>query len=143
MSDKYSLSKCSGGDEMNTIATDAKFFVQEAAKPVQPGDTVKAQMNRAAEHLGYKRGYWRIKDAWYGEAGCWSAKAFEDLKRRYCAWKGRQEARAHQEADVLALRLNSLKGALNASDPDFHRNEIDQIERALRGMGREGGTMAE
>ena len=57
---------------MSSIALEARSLVRDAACPVTPGETVKAQMRRAWDNLGCWH-WWRVRAAWNGEAGCWSA----------------------------------------------------------------------
>lgn len=120
---------------MNAIAIEAQEMVREAAKPIRAGATVKEQMRDAARSLGYGRAFWRVRAAWYGEAGSWSASAFRDLQQRYSAFKRRGEARACANADVARARLVALRAALAATDEDFHREQIVALDAALAAMG--------
>lgn len=137
MSDKLSFRQCSTGEHeiMKAIAIDAESMVKEAANPVQPGETVKAQLNKAALNLGYAAGDWRVKAAWYGEAGCWGAATFRNLQERYEAWRERQERRANERASNAAAVLRSLRATLAEADPDFHREQISAIDAALLNEG--------
>lgn len=136
MRDKSSFRMRSGEQMSVAIAAEAQRIVRDAARPIEPGEGVKAQLRRAWSALG-RPPYWRVRAAWYGESGSWSAQAFEDLRARYRNWEGRQEARGRAEADTARQRLVALREALAQGDPDFHRDTIDALERALRGMGRE------
>jgi len=69
MNDRSSFRKCSEMDAMSAVALDAQRMAREAAHPVEAGETVKAQMRRSAQNLRYPVGDWRVKAAWYGEAG--------------------------------------------------------------------------
>lgn len=67
---------------MQDLAKNLQKIVLDAAKPVEPGMSIKAQINQACDNLGYKRGHWRVREAWYGEADNWRAKAvFEMIDR--------------------------------------------------------------
>ena len=146
MSERSSFRKCSEREAMNTVAAEAQRMVFEAAEP-GAGETVKAQMNTAADNLGYPRGHWRVRAAWYEEAGSWSARAFRELEERYEAWKQRRkrrdadaDRRAAGEARAHLTRLEHIRGALLQTDADFHRPEIDALQRAIELLG--GGDRA-
>ncbi|WP_237483011.1 hypothetical protein [Lichenibacterium dinghuense] len=55
------------------------------------GKTVAAQVRQAARHLGYAADDWRVREAWYGRAESWSAAALDELRRRYAAWRDRED----------------------------------------------------
>lgn len=151
MSDKPSFRICSSeGDDMTNaavtddfIAREAKKIVFNAAMPIVPGETPKAQMNRAAKALGFDLGHWRIRSAWYGEAGAWSAKAFLDLYRRWKRFEAKQERLARAEALTEATRLAALVEALDASDPDFHIPTTDCLRGQIHALGNVGRPLAE
>lgn len=63
------------------IAVEAQGIVRDAAQPISPGENIKAQMQRAWNALG-RPAFWRVRAAWHGEAGRWSAAALEDLRAR-------------------------------------------------------------
>lgn len=140
MSDKPSFRICSrqGDDMTSTIAQEARDIVLGAAEPVKPGEGVKAQMNRAARALGFAVGHWRVRAAWYGEAGCWSARAFEDLRARWKRFEAEQERKARAEALTQAVRLAALVEAMNASDPDFHSPQTDCLLSQIHALGNGG-----
>lgn len=116
---------------MSEVASLAQVMVREAAQPVPSGETVKGQLRRAARALGYRDGDWRVRSAWYGEAGAWSAAAFVDLQKRFNAWRVRHERRARAEVDANVERYRSVVAGLRAIDPDFHRDTIAALERAI------------
>lgn len=70
----------------------AKRLVQEAALPVQPGDTIARQIDRAAERLGMSNQRWRVRSAWYGEATSWPPEHVADLEARCAAYAKSREA---------------------------------------------------
>jgi hypothetical protein len=122
----------SQGSEMDTaISREGYTIVRQAALPVQPGDTVKAQINRAYVALG-RPPFWRVKAAWYGESGSWSAAAMRDLQDRYRRMLAKQ-AKATQSADYLhAARLDAAATSLESIDAEFHRNEIERYRHMAR-----------
>lgn len=114
---------------MSAIALEARALVRDAACPVMPGETVKAQMRRAWDNLG-RWHWWRVRAAWNGEAGCWSAAAFEELRRRHHAWRVTYNSRV-AAADVLAAdRAIAQAAALERIDAEFHAVTIGKL-RAL------------
>lgn len=140
MSDNQSFNICSLMEPgaMHEIAVEAQSMVFEAAHPARVGETIKAQLNRAARNLGYKAGDWRVKAAWYGEAGCWGAATFRDLERRFTEWKAtndRRERAARIEAERAASALIALRAAYASGDEDFHREQVMAIDAALAAMG--------
>lgn len=137
MSEKlsFNIRSCVEHEAMSAVALDAQSIVFAAADPVQPGETVKAQMNRAARNLGFKAGDWRVKAAWYLEAGCWSAALFRDFEERFEQWNARHERRARQHAANAIAPLLALRASYAESDPDFYREQIVALDAALAGMG--------
>jgi hypothetical protein len=125
-------------EAMSDIAYDAQCMVRDAAD-ASGGAKIKAQMNSAARNLGYAPGDWRIKAAWYGEAGAWGAAMFRDLENRYAAWKNRRNHReelARGNANKAASELLAVRDRLLAAgDEDFHREQLVAIDAALAAMG--------
>ena len=126
----------------STIAYEAQRIVREAAEPVPAGETIKGQLRRACRALGYPDGDWRIKSAWYGEADPWSAKAFEELRARYSAWKARQEAKAAVDAKTAAVLFASIADRLgDDGDARLDREMVDRLRQlASRLGGRSDGV---
>lgn len=134
--DRTSCSLCSSEeDAMNAVALDAERMVKAAALPVEPGETIKAQMNRAARNLRYPSGDWRVRAAWYREAGCWGAAAFRDLQERYAAFRSRQDARTRSKQSDAIAALSALREAYANADPEFFSDQIRAIERAFDEAG--------
>lgn len=116
------------------IAREMKAIVRFAAEPVPAGETVKGQIRRAWEALG-RPAEWRVRAAWHGEAGHWIAAAADDFRGRYDALVERrarqraireatEAARDREEAASVVARLDRLRAALSAADPDFYREDI-------------------
>lgn len=99
------------------LAHEAQALVFAAAEPLKAGETVKMQMARASKNLGLPD--WRVREAWYGGAGSWSASAMQEL-RAACA------------------RIEHVKAnALEAKDADFYRQEIDRLRALADQLGGE------
>lgn len=141
-----SFRKCSHSESeaMSAIAIDAQNMVRSAAHPVVAGETVKAQMRKAALNLRYPAGDWRVKAAWYGEAGSWGAALFRDFEERFRAWQAKQNVRANTIRSDALSSLAALRDAYASIDPEAHREQIEGIERALLAAGYQpnpvGGT---
>lgn len=136
MRDNQSFRKSSREESMSTIvAAEAQRMVRNAARPVPAGETVKGQLRRACRALGYRDGDWKIRSAWYGEAGSWSAAAFEELRSRYAAWDERNAASAQKKLDDAAQWYAALAERLEATDGEFHRETIARLLDAARQMG--------
>lgn len=141
MSDKLSFHICSQNEEepVSTLATDMQNIVFAAADP-QPGEIVKAQIRRAWASLGHPS-FWRVKAAWYGEAGSWSGTAVKDFERRDANRRQKEEA-ARGNANQAVATLVALRGQyLAAPDADFHREQVMAIDAALAAMGQGHGAM--
>lgn len=70
-------------EEPMSIAVELEKVVKAAAGEIHPGMSIKAQINAACDNLHYPRGYWRVREAWYGEAKNWRGDAIFDLLGRY------------------------------------------------------------
>lgn len=120
---------------MSAIALDAQKMVRAAAHPLEVGETIKAQQNRAALNLRYSPGDWRIKAAWYGEAGSWGAALFRDFEERFNAWKARQERQSEAARTNAAATMAALCEALSRTGEAVHREQAEAIQRALSAAG--------
>lgn len=119
----------------SSIAIEAQRIVKDAASPIPAGETIKGQLRRAARALGYQDGDWRVRAAWYGEASTWSAASFEQLRARYGLWRERQAARADAKGQKLAAVYTALATRLEATDGEFHRNDINALLALARRLG--------
>lgn len=109
-----------------SIATDAQRIVLDAAGP-SAGRTIARQMQDAARALGYRAGSWRVRAAWYCEAGAWSAAAVEDLRERYRTWREKQGRLASAEASKLASVYRSIAAQLERTDAEFHAADVASL----------------
>ena len=88
---------------MQDIAAELQDVVFKAAGPIMPGMSIKAQINAACDNLGYPRGFWRVREAWYGEANNWRGKAIFDLLGRYNLWCAKVGARRTPANDPITI----------------------------------------
>jgi hypothetical protein len=137
MRDNLSFQKCS-----ERVAEEMRRLVTAAAKPVSPGESIQAQMNKAHRHLG-RPSFWRVRAAWYGEAGTWSAAAIEEFRERYRSFRARQESAGKAEAARLVAELIRTVEALRAVDEDFHSDTIAALQRAIHEAGVSDRAMAD
>lgn len=97
------------------------------AAGVVTGKTVAAQIRQAMRNLDYAADTWRIREAWYGRAGGWSAATIDDLRRRFAAWQEEEGARSSAERHLhgdtgrhaLEMHLSSV------------RKHLAEVERRL------------
>lgn len=68
---------------MHDLGSELQNVVRRAAGPISAGMSIKSQQNSACDNLGYPRGHWRVRRAWYGYADNWTARAVFDLLDRY------------------------------------------------------------
>lgn len=115
------------------IADEAQSMVFEAAGHVPAGKGIYWQMRQSSRELGYSRDgvHWRVRAAWYGEAECWSAKAFEELRKRFSEWKAKRKRLSDNALDnvalVAALKYETMADRLEQQDESFHRVDIDNL----------------
>ena len=140
MLDKFSKSKVSVMSAYVIARDEAMRLARSAAAPIQPGESIKAQMRRSAERLGMARDRTlnrRHRAAWYGEAGSWGADLLIDLQTRFTAW---QNSQRHEDARVrlaMADDLDGLAERLSRTDPSFFGADIEGLRvrsRQLRGV---------
>lgn len=128
------------GDSMNAIAQsladEMQGIVFGAAQPVRPGDTVKAQMRRAWTELA-RPPFWRLRAAWYGEAGFWRGYSHEDMRRRHAERLRKEASNADANRDRTLTVLGTLRTAYAVADPDLYREQILALEHELRRAGVE------
>jgi len=126
------LSLCSRqGDDMNyPIAREAQTLVRQAAGETS-GLIVAAQIQKAAKALGYPATSWRIREAWYGRAGSFSAQAIADLQQRYFRWREQEQARAQ----AAGIRQAAADRALLQEIRRKHLAELAKIESRLAALG--------
>ena len=120
------------GDEMSSaIATEAHQIVRRAAGGAS-GLTVKGQIRQAARNLGYAADSWRIREAWYGRAGSWSAQAIRDLQDRFKSWRERTEGRMNAQAAADRTLLEQTRARYLA--------DLAAIEARLAGLPDPGSA---
>jgi hypothetical protein len=115
-------SKMSSVDEASTL-------LRRVAGPRDAGDSVKVLIWRAARRLHW--GPSRTKDVWYRNARRIDADEMDRL---------RNEA-AKVKAEGLKSQLLEMRDGLAATNAEVHRPAIDTLERSLRELGCEVGTV--
>jgi len=113
---------------MHAMTAEASRLLRALAPPAD-GHNVKSRIASAARKLRS----WspaRVRDVWYGD-GRVRLRADEMQALRTAARAVEERAAANELAELRA-RIARIEAVLVASDPDFHRPEID----ALRDMAR-------
>lgn len=118
-----------GDDMSNAIAAEAQTIVRRAAGNAS-GLIVKGQIRQAARNLGYPAESWRIREAWYGRAGNWSAQAIRDLQDRFLAWREREEGRKSARDAASRVLLEQTRARYLA--------DLAAIEARLAGLPDHG-----
>lgn len=104
----------------------AAVFLRELAGPVQAGETKRA-IERAGKLAGLA--YWRAFDLWYRKAR--RVEEFEQEAIAAAVVKKRKDDARH-EFQELRTRMARLESMLAQSDPDFHRETLEQVRSQLR-----------
>jgi hypothetical protein len=102
--------------------TDAAASLRELAEPWEPGDKVKAAIDRAARRVGLT--YWRAFDIWYGKAR--RIETFEAEAIAAALDRKRREA-VRNELHDIRTRIAVLEARLSQTDAEFHREAIDAL----------------
>ena len=110
------------------VAAEVRDIVRQAAGSVT-GKTVAAQVRQAARNLGYPAESWRVREAWYGRAGAWSAAAVDEMRQRLTDW--RQKERARVAPAALYQRMTAMRNGLAELQRRFGDLEIE-VGRALQ-----------
>ena len=117
------------------IALDMHRLVVAMAGPRRPAESVKAYLRRMHEAMG-RPPFWRVRAAFYHEAGPWSAAAVRDFQARYQAFMARGEQRAAHERAVEAAigRKTAEPEFVTLARSDYHDlvERISALEAALR-----------
>jgi hypothetical protein len=119
-----------------TALVEAQTLVRRLAEPCAAGDSVKAQIGRAARRVGL--GFNRVRTLWYAdERASVSAAEMDSLRR---AAGAREKADVHR--DELAIRVEALEQQLRAlasripQDAEFFGAQADLLRDAHRHLGR-------
>lgn len=124
--------KCENASESKMSALcEAQTLVRRLAEPCTAGDSVKAQIGRAARRTGI--GFNRIRSLWYGDERASVSAVEMDVLRRAV---GARQNKVAAGRDELLARVEALEARLSAIDPDFYRPHVDTLRRAVSGMGR-------
>lgn len=126
------MSESSDGKRM-TGAINWKAEVTWACGPLAPGDTRESWLARGARRSRVT--FRQIKSLFYEETTDPKFSVAESVRSA--------AAQARREAAELATRFESIAGGLNATDPDFHREDVAaliQSARTLRGLDRAGDS---
>jgi hypothetical protein len=103
------------------------------AGPREWGDTRESWLSRVPRAVRNALGteketvaYRMVKALWYGEITDPQHHAARDIRR------AAEIIEARKDALSLARKYHTLIGAMDATDPNFYRAEIDRLERVAR-----------
>jgi hypothetical protein len=105
-------------------------LVHEAADYTAPTRNWKDRVHAAAR--AFDLGWERARAFYYRDARRVDAEEMDRARR--AIRRLREQARERKNAEHLAW-LNSTLAHLRASDPDFHREQIDGLEQVLSRVG--------
>jgi uncharacterized protein YPO0396 len=119
---------------------EAQTLVRRLAEPCTAGDSVKAQIGRAARRAGF--GFNRVRSLWYADERASVSAAEMDKLRRAAGARGKADV----HRDDLAIRVEALEQQLRAlasripQDADFYGAQADLLRSAARDLGRAGSA---
>lgn len=100
-------------------------LIRECAAPIMPGESVKAQINRAARRLGWA--YWRTYNAWYSKV---SLSAEEREQARAVMLKNTRNLEAiHGEFERGLQIVLDAAAAFAAASPSGIGARLDELKR--------------
>jgi hypothetical protein len=117
MSEKSSERKLSALIEVQALVRDIAG--------VEPGDTIKRQISRAARRIGFMSSS-RVKDCWYADERI-RVRADELRRLREIANANEKVEEARAEFAKLEKRVQLLEAALRLSDADAYRALVDPL----------------
>jgi hypothetical protein len=120
---------------------EASRLVRSLAEPYQIGDTIKAQIDRAARKVPFWN-YSRVRSAWYADNRM-RIDADELTQLRLLVDNSGRARHDRDEYAELRSRLSRLEAAFAISDPKHHRSDIDAYRAALRFARGEAGPVDE
>lgn len=104
------------------IQDEMSALLRRLADPVVAGDSVKACIRRAATRAGLPAG--QVKRLWYREWASIPAFVADQIRER---------AAAHDKK--LKMAMVEAISVMQATDPDFYRDHIEEIGEALLPLG--------
>jgi hypothetical protein len=118
------------------LACELRRLVREAAQPVAAGESIKGQIRRAWIALG-RPDFWRVRAAWHGEAGKWTASAVEDFRARAERRQVRAPAKQTERHDMSGGRqFTQITEALGLIERgDFAMEVSSDMQKLLQDMG--------
>jgi hypothetical protein len=93
------------------MAGELQQLVFKAIGEIRPGMGVQAQINAACDNLGYPRGFWRVRAAFYGNAKNWRSEPVFDMLGRYNRLQQRRAASGSHFAPPIDPFSNLMKAA--------------------------------
>ncbi len=112
--------------------SDVRKEIAVVAGPREWGDTRESWLSRVTRKIPTVS-YRTVKALWYGEIQSDDHWAAREIRRAAEVIEGRREASS------LARQFETIAGALNAKDQDFHSADVSALihaARILRGLDR-------
>lgn len=116
---------------VNAVA-EAAFRLRRIAEPRPVGDRVKAAIDRAAKRAGLP--IQRVENLWYGEARIVKAEEMDAIRKADDARQAKEQSAREQAAELGAL-FAGIAERLRQIDPDFHRDNVNQLLDAAGLLG--------
>jgi hypothetical protein len=92
------------------LAGELQRAVFDACGEIKPGMGIQAQINQACTNLGYPRGFWRVREAWYGAAKNWRSEPVFDMLGRYNRLVQKRTASGSHTAPAIDPLSNLVMG---------------------------------
>jgi hypothetical protein len=90
----------------NSIPLEMQSITRRAAEPYVPGDSIKAQINRAARSLGLN--YRRARTFWYAATEAVRAEEADALRQWHRQWVATRIARLETELQQLGAEWQKM-----------------------------------
>jgi hypothetical protein len=105
---------------------EASSLLRRIAAPTEADGSVKAALQRAHRKLS-TWSFNRVRDVFHADPRI--RISAEEMDQLRAATRANEETDARDELLQIQARLAALEAALNATDEDFHRPQIDALRR--------------
>lgn len=120
----------------STVDIDHSKLLKELAEPVQIGDRVKAQIQRASRLSGLS--YWRAFDIWYRR---YKRVDFRESEAIVHAVKLKRAESQSNDLQQLRIQIARLEALHSQANTDLDRQEFDRSRRGSGALGRDYGAL--
>lgn len=117
---------------MSSAALDCEQWVKAPSQGQgSPGEQIHAAV-KALKGVPH----WRIRDAFYGNAGSWGVAAYLQLRDAYDRWEAKQHDRLSAETRAAIEALSVQRERLSQTDPELHQVHIAALDVAIERLSR-------